>query len=1433
MAKRDVQMLVRVRDEGSRAVATFTDAVAALIEQQNALPGSAAGASSSLEQLAAIALKIDKAFASTSGAVDKGVASYEAQASAIAATVSKLAAAQAKADGIRNGLALLKKEADAAFVGPRRDGLSVTIKAVGKELKSTEDQVKTLSSTLDSQHNEFRRFASPLQQLASTERALGNVAADVAAKIDIGTRALREREAVVAAVAARENSLLNLNRNAGAAQSFFNAKFAPGLVRQDAVAGGASFDALAAKMAEVEARAASIRAKLDPVAEVQARMAAETLRAKEAFDSGALSMEHFTAEQARIQAEGQQTISTLNGEAAAAEAVGRAAREAGLAEEEMARKAAALKATIDPLGTIQDRLNRELAEAARLYKSGAISAQELALAEKVLARNAQDATDALNRQGKGERGKIGLFGLKPYELTNAGYQINDILTQLASGTSLTQTLAQQGGQLLQLFPKLGSSIVAALGNPMVLAGAVAFGGIALGIKRIADEEGRLRSFGGTLAAMGDDAGHSAEALSDASVELDRFGLSAEQAVGIVRTFLKEGIDPSRIEEFGRAAKNMADILGVDVKDAAGQVAKAFVGGYDALAKFDDAQQFLTASEREHIRVMFESGRASEARAEAFRLFSERMEEGADKARGPWSEAARSLGVAWDGVLKTFANVGVVRALADALDRLADRAANALDKINGVRTAATVLREIQVVEREAEMIRGSNAGFDPFGLKASRLAELSRELVRLDSELKALQRTAAGEDPRNENAAAVEKARNDALETLRREREALYAVTDAQKIRVAGEQAFHAERMKSGDLVIANAKRQFAIEKETLRIRREHAKEAEQERKRRESQFAADIAKARRARLNDTASGFIGRNENVAGDREVLKSLFKQAGISVDPKMVAWCAAFVNAVLATNGLPGTGSLAARSFLNYGKETSSPEKGDIVVLKRGGNSAQGHVGFFDSFDARGNVRVTGGNQKDGVNTQTFSKKDVLSFRRAPDIADVYAEAAKEQEKRAEQQADFNAAIDAENVKRGETIVALRSQQGLVGEALIDAQKQQFVDEAVAAQRAKSAKNQLNYTREQEASTRVLAALEFEMTRGAKERAEIARKAAEKPVEDLSDQRSALMEQIEFYKSIGQDGIAEKLKEQLDGINSQLSAAITTAIRFWMSVGGAEAAAAILKLQNLQNSLIVTQNEFIFTSRQIQEAFAGSLTNAATRFAEAIGQGGNALRATRDLFLGFASDFLGQIAQMLLQAAALKLAMKIGFGKVAGGMTSLFNAAPLAAAGAVLSGAGNKITTGGAAVGLGALALKNASADLMKAAGLLLAANAAGSSGIFHGGGIAGFASRSRSVHPAIFANAMRFHGGGIAGLRGNEVPAILERGEEILTRDNPRHILNGGEDGAAVIEPKVDLMINNLLDAGDVVSKGLSTRPGQRAFLNFIRANASAVRAATGA
>lgn len=69
-----------------------------------------------------------------------------------------------------------------------------------------------------------------------------------------------------------------------------------------------------------------------------------------------------------------------------------------------------------------------------------------------------------------------------------------------------------------------------------------------------------------------------------------------------------------------------------------------------------------------------------------------------------------------------------------------------------------------------------------------------------------------------------------------------------------------------------------------------------------------------------------------------------------------------------------------------------------------------------------------------------------------------------------------------------------------------------------------------------------------------------------------------------------------------------------------------------------------------------------------------------------------------------------------------------------------------------------------------------------GVHHTGGIAGAAPATRrNLNPLLFGFAPRYHAGGIAGMAPDEVPAILQRGEEVLTAQDPRHRNNDGQRG----------------------------------------------------
>jgi tape measure domain-containing protein len=294
------------------------------------------------------------------------------------------------------------------------------------------------------------------------------------------------------------------------------------------------------------------------------------------------------------------------------------------------------------------------------------------------------------------------------------------------------------------------------------------------------------------------------------------------------------------------------------------------------------------------------------------------------------------------------------------------------------------------------------------------------------------------------------------------------------------------------------------------------------------------------------------------------------------------------------------------------------------------------------------------------------------------------------------------------------------------------------------------------------------------------------AEAEVNQLLERRRLLQEQIKFAREGGDTATEERLKQQLDAVNGSLQAAIQSAIQFYQAVGGPEAENAILRLQNLEAEIASVGDQAGVTRGDLEKAFAGSLTNAFDQLAQAIGEGENAIESIGRAFQNFASDFLRRVGEMLVEAAALQLAMRaIGFiGGLFGG--------------------------GGPGVGGGNIA------------GLPLGG---GFVPVAHTGGVIGSTPLPTRFAPsAWFANAQRYHSGGMPGLRSDEVPAILQTGEEVLSRDDPRNAMNGG--GGQ------NVRIVNAFDAPSFLEQSLSSRPGERVILNFLRANSGAVKSAIG-
>ncbi len=289
---------------------------------------------------------------------------------------------------------------------------------------------------------------------------------------------------------------------------------------------------------------------------------------------------------------------------------------------------------------------------------------------------------------------------------------------------------------------------------------------------------------------------------------------------------------------------------------------------------------------------------------------------------------------------------------------------------------------------------------------------------------------------------------------------------------------------------------------------------------------------------------------------------------------------------------------------------------------------------------------------------------------------------------------------------------------------------------------------------------------------QRAEFDRGQVDERVNLLKEQAALLMEQITFFREMGQAAIADDLEQQLRSVNVELLKAVDAAILFYKTLDPASNPSvpnAIRAMEILKGSIEAQGKTAVVSAKQINESFAQGAANAFDRFAQAVAEGTNAWRAFQDAFLQAAADFLRQIAQMIIKAIIFRI---VSGGSDSGGL------------GGMIAGWFN------------------------------------------HDGGIAGREGRRGSVWGGWFANATRYHTGGVVGLKPNEIPIVAERGEEVLDMGDPRHRANGG------LNSKQTINLFNYIDPAEMLTAALATPAGEKAFISRIEANAGQIKAVIG-
>ncbi|UUV43678.1 tape measure protein [Rhodobacter phage RcKeef] len=1032
---------------------------------------------------------------------------------------------------------------------------------------------------------------------------------------------------------------------------------------------------------------------------------------------------------------------------------------------------AAVQATVPALNK-KEAASKRAAQAERVHAAAMEGTTRAA--RRMAAANGGGARER-NAGKKGDAQEVEVWGLKPWQLTNLGYQINDVVSGLAMGQAPVQILAQQAGQFAQIWPNVMVSLARSI--PILAGVAAVLTPVIAAFGRAAEERATMRAFAADLALSADGARYSAEELTKTAVAIRNLGVEMATARDLIRTFMREGFQPDQIVGLTQMAKQLAAVTGTDLPDAAAKIATAFSGNAESVRELDRELNFLTADQLAQIRAMEQAGDRAGALSMAQGILRDRLASTVQPAT-VWQQALKDLKDSWNDLVTAIQNSGLVELGAQALTLLAYSAKGAAiiveeatDLIVGSEETLAerygrLNRRRQEIQAEIERALGdsrNNLYGDPEGSREVRelramLADVEAEYQDVVQQIKnwsseqqgateATEETAAATEEALKNAADIDAVVQSQVTGMQTQLETSLLTSREQFIQNALLEARNAALAKANELGVAFL---GLTEDQSAAIREQAG-----------LLFDGQQSAALMGNLSSFVNKVVGvesggdptaRNENstATGLGQFIESTWlemfrryfpdraatmSEAAILALREDAAMSRQMVELYAQQNArvLEGAG-LAVNEASLYLAHFLGPD-GAVKVLSASATTPISQLLGSDQINANQSIldgKTAGQVVQWAAQKMQITQAEVSANERLAELDRDRAEAAAEYDEGYAQrisELQFEIALQGEAAREAEIAKAIR-------------------EEELAAQKAG-----LELTQERRDEIARLTGQLWDQQN------------AEAEVNRLMEERSLVLERLQLAQNQNDEAAILAARGELQTIDDALTSAIDKAIAFWEAMGGPGADLAIQKLQLVKAQLQETTEElstkYLPTAEEMNDRLAEAGANAFQVLAEKAAEG--------KLSFG---DFFNALKQGIGQ-------FLIDIGKAII-KQALFNA---------LSGG----TSGGGGVG-GWLS------------GII--------GSIFHSGGVVGSAAPGRMVNPAVFSGAMRYHTGGVAGLKPNEVPVIAERGEEILTEDDPRHRNNGG--GGS--QPNIKVV--NVLDPAEVLEKALGTEVGEKAFINFM-------------
>lgn len=300
-------------------------------------------------------------------------------------------------------------------------------------------------------------------------------------------------------------------------------------------------------------------------------------------------------------------------------------------------------------------------------KEAAAAVDKMSASMKDVAKSAQSAStasEAVNkmRQNINNAARAhSLFGeavkLQSHQLTNLSYQLQDVATQAAMGTSAFQVMAQQGPQIVMAMGGLKNALALLLTPLNIAAAAVAALGAGFAILAAQREssERAFKQIESSLSLTGRAAELTRSQMRGLIEEAARLpDMSRDLATKAIAEFARmKNLSGAQIRDLTLLVNDYATATGQDVPSAAAAMARGLKDPAGMVLQLSEQFGGLTVQQYRAIEALQKSGKQADATKLAIEALKSTVADATKNSMTPFQEAMSSLGNAWEDLTSSF------------------------------------------------------------------------------------------------------------------------------------------------------------------------------------------------------------------------------------------------------------------------------------------------------------------------------------------------------------------------------------------------------------------------------------------------------------------------------------------------------------------------------------------------------------------------------------------------------------------------------------------------------------------------------------------------------------------------------------------------------------------------------------------------------------